>query len=69
MAEVIAMMFIVILFVASMTGLVFYQASVKRKRLAAQETRPLSSYELHRRKWLETGDQHELDLMNDSLEE
>jgi len=69
MAEVIAMMFIVILLIASMTGLGFFRAGVKRKRLAARQARPLSGYELHRKRWLETGDPHELDLMNNSLED
>ena len=69
MPEIIAMMCMAILLIASVTVVGLVRADRKRKRLAAEKARPLSGYELHRKRWLETGDPQELDLMNHSLEE
>lgn len=69
MPEVIAMMCMFILFIAALTVTMIFRAVMRRKCLAARQARPLSGYELHRERWLETGDPRELDLMNDSLEE
>ena len=69
MPEVIVMMCMAILLITGVTVVGLVRADTRRKRLAARQARPLSSYELHRKQWLETGDPHELDLMNNSLEE
>lgn len=63
------MMCMAVLLIASVTVVGLVRADKTRKRLAAEQARPLSSYELHRKRWLETGDPQELDLMNHSLEE
>jgi hypothetical protein len=69
MPEIIVMLAGVILLVTGVTVVGLVRAGMKRKRIAAEQARPLTGYELHRKRWLETGDPQELDLMNHSLEE
>lgn len=44
------------------------RAARRREALRRERERPLTPYETHRKKWLDTGDPAELALMNETLE-